>query len=205
MFGDEEKTMFEMRKGFSVPFSEKIIEGYRCENGIMTANVSAEKTNDVLEHFINDHEDEELFFILELPTSERFEPKDEKGNITALHKDVYYIDGCTAALIRDILDIVGGLLLDDGMVQYGIGSHASSDEIMICKYNEVVLFGERTDGFFEQHGIFRDDNLVSAWDTFTAQHSGICTRAKKDGRTVYDIPAIFAELGMYMAQRREDS
>ena len=56
--------MFEMRKGFSVPFPEKIKEGYRCENGIMTANVSAEKTNDVLEHFINDHEDEELFFIL---------------------------------------------------------------------------------------------------------------------------------------------
>ena len=36
--------MFEMRKGFSVPFPEKIKEGYRCENGLMIANVSADKT-----------------------------------------------------------------------------------------------------------------------------------------------------------------
>lgn len=33
---------------------------------------------------------------------------------------------------------------------------------------------------------------------------GECTRCEQDGRTVYDIPPVFAELGMYMAKRCEE-
>ena len=33
--------------------------------------------------------------------------------------DIYYLDDCTSAMIRDVLDIVGKILLDDGISQFG--------------------------------------------------------------------------------------
>lgn len=200
--------MLNMRKGFSVSFADKLSEGYKTDGKFYTANVSAEKTLPLLENFIKLHEDEKQFFILELPTPETAEPKDENGNITVFHKDIYYLDDCTPAMIRDVLDIVGEMLLDDGISQFGVGAHSSCDEMMICKYNVVRLYrnDEKSglyDGFFENIGINKTDNLVTAWDMISPETPGECTMSEKDGRTVYDIPSVFAELGMYMAKRCE--
>lgn len=132
--------MLTMRKGFSISFADKLSEGYKTDGKIFTANVSAQKTLPLLENFIKLHENERLFFILELPTPQTAEPKDENGNIDAFHKDIYYLDDCTSAMIRDVLDIVGKILLDDGISQFGVGSHITNDEMMICKYNIVNLY-----------------------------------------------------------------
>lgn len=132
--------MLTMRKGFSISFADKLSEGYKMDGKIFTANVSAQKTLPLLENFIKLHENERLFFILELPTPQTAEPKDENGNIDAFHKDIYYLDDCTSAMIRDVLDIVGKILLDDGISQFGVGSHITNDEMMICKYNIVNLY-----------------------------------------------------------------
>ncbi len=200
--------MLNMRKGFTVSFADKLNESYKTDGKFFTANVSAEKTLPLLENFIKLHEDEKLFFILELPTPETAEPKDKNGNITAFHKDIYYLDDCTPAMIRDVLDIVGEMLLDDGISQFGVGSHITNDEMMICKYNVICLYRDDEksglyDGFFEKYGIDKTDNLVTAWDLITPETPGECTMCEKDGRTVYDIPSVFAELGMYMAKRCE--
>ena len=145
--------MLTMRKGFSISFADKLSEGYKMDGKFFTANVSAQKTLPLLENFIKLHENERLFFILELPTPQTAEPKDENGNIIAFHKDIYYLDDCTSAMIRDVLDIVGKILLDDGISQFGVGSHITNDEMMICKYNIVNLYrnDEQStlyDGFF---------------------------------------------------------
>lgn len=112
-------------------------------------------------------------------------------------------------MIRDVLDIVGKILLDDGISQFGVGSHITNDEIMICKYNIVNLYrnDEQStlyDGFFENAGIRKADNLVTASDMLSPKTPGECTMCEQDGRTVYDIPPVFAELGMYMAERCEE-
>lgn len=60
--------MLTMRKGFSISFADKLSEGYKTDGKFFTANVSAQKTLPLLEDFIKLHEDEKLFFILELPT-----------------------------------------------------------------------------------------------------------------------------------------
>lgn len=176
---------------------------------LFTANVSAQKTLPLLEDFIKLHENERLFFILELPTPQTAEPKDENGNIITFHKDIYYLDDCTSAMIRDVLDIVGKILLDDGISQFGVGSHITNDEMMICKYNIVNLYrnDEQStlyDGFFENAGIRKENNLVTASDMLSPATPGECTMCEQDGRTVYDIPPVFAELGMYMAERCEE-
>lgn len=198
--------MLNLRKGFSVTFADKLNEGYKSDGKSITANASAEKTLPLLEQFIKLHEDEKLFFVLELPTPETAEPKDENGNITAFHKDIYYLDDCTPAMIRDVLDIVGEILLDDGISQFGVGSHITNDEMMICKYNIVNLYSNDEqnglyDGFFENFGIEKTDSLVTSWDMISPETPGECTMCEKNGRTVYDIPSVFAELGMYMAER----
>ena len=156
--------MLTMRKGFSISFADKLSEGYKTDGKFITANVSAQKTLPLLENFIKLHENERLFFILELPTQKTAEPKDESGNIIAFHKDIYYLDDCTSAMIRDVLDIVGKLLLDDGISQFGVGSHITNDEMMICKYNIVNLYrnDEQStlyDGFFENAGIRKEITL----------------------------------------------
>lgn len=201
--------MLTMRKGFSIPFADKLSEGYKTDGKIFTANVSAQKTLPLLENFVKLHENERLFFILELPTPQTAEPKDENGNIIAFHKDIYYLDDCTSAMIRDVLDIVGKMLLDDGISQFGVGSHITNDEMMICKYNIVNLYrnDEQStlyDGFFENAGIRKENNLVTAWDMLSPATPGECTMCEQYGRTVYDIPPVVAELGMYMAERCEE-
>ena len=55
--------MLTMRKGFSIPFADKLSEGYKTDGKFFTANVSAQKTLPLLENFIKLHEDEKLFFI----------------------------------------------------------------------------------------------------------------------------------------------
>lgn len=109
-------------------------------------------------------------------------------------------------MIRDVLDIVGKILLDDGISQFGVGSHITNDEMMICKYNIVNLYhnDEQSplyDEFFEKHSINKTDNLVTASDMLSSATPGECTMCEQDSRTVYDIPPVFAELGMYMAER----
>lgn len=124
----------------------------------------------MLEDFIKLHEDEKLFFILELPTPKTAEPKDENGNIDAFHKDIYYLDDCTSAMIRDVLDIVGKILLDDGISQFGVGSHITNDEMMICKYNIVNLY--RND---EQSTLYDGFSKMPAYARrITSSPHGIC-------------------------------
>lgn len=162
--------MLTMRKGFSISFADKLSEGYKTDGKLFTANVSAQKTLPLLEDFIKLHENERLFFILELPTPQTAEPKDENGNIIAFHKDIYYLDDCTSAMIRDVLDIVGKILLDDGISQFGVGSHITNDEMMICKYNIVNLY--RND---EQSTLMTDFSKMPAYARrITSSPHGIC-------------------------------
>ena len=43
-----------------------------------------------------------------------------------------------------------------------------------------------------------------ASDMLSPVTPGECTMCEQDGRTVYDIPSVFAELGMYMAEECEE-
>lgn len=82
--------MLTMRNGFSISFADKLSEGYKTDGKIFTANVSAQKTLPLLEDFIKLHENERLFFILELPTPQTAEPKDETG-ISSLSTRIFII------------------------------------------------------------------------------------------------------------------
>ena len=197
--------MLKFKKGCKVPFPEKLFEGYTYTAPCFTANVDADKMEKLLESFIELHR-EPLFFILELPTNQADETEIRPGVVAALHKDVYYLDGCTQAQALQLLHQFADLLINDGGCAFGFGGHQTQDEIMVGKYNVVSLFTQNAKmyaGFFEKHGIFKTENLQTAWDTFSQAFPGRAECIETGGKTVYDLPDLLASQGLYFAERRE--
>ena len=196
--------MLKMRKGCTVPFPEQLSEAYEVAGNNIFANVGADKIEEILRHFVAFH-DEALFFILELPTSLENETKSGEGEISSFHKDIYYMDGCTKEQAQSILAEVGDLLIHDGLCCFGFGCHVSGDEIMFEKYYVMTIFSrdiEKYKPFLEEHRIPKVDHLVTAWDTFSADHPGHSERYEINGKSVFDIPELFKERGIYLAERR---
>lgn len=198
--------MLKLRKGCKVPFPEKLSEGYAYIDTGIIANVDADKIRSVLEHFIMVH-DERIFFILELPSNLYNEVEVRPGVLGGFHKDVYYIDGCTAEEALTVLTRATDLMIQDGLCIFGFGCHQSQDEIIVGKYNVISIYTsnkEMYNGFFEEHKINQVENLLTAWNTFTQETPGESFRVDTDGKSVYDIPEIFKDWGIYLAGQREE-
>ena len=198
--------MLVLRKGCKVPFPEMLEEGYEVSDNQITANISADKIEMVMAHFICTHQ-EPMFFILELPSNQKDEAQIRPGVVAALHKDVYYIDGCKTEEALTILSRIGKLAINDGLCAFGFGCHESQDEIMFGKYNVTIFFGKDVSVFealLQEHDIAKKENLVLAWDTFSEDDPGQCEKVVTEGRDVYSIPELFADWGIYKAEQRED-
>lgn len=198
--------MLVLRAGCRVPFPEKLFEEYMLMENQIIANISADKIRTVMEHFICIHE-EPLFFILELPSKQYDEKEIRPGVVEKLHKDIYYIDGCTNEEALTILLRVGDLMINDGLCSFGFGCHESNDEIMFGKYNVTTIFSRNIIqyiNFMAEHGIAKSEHIVTAWDTFSQEHPGSSERIATDGKDVFSIPEMFADWGIYKAEQRED-
>ena len=199
------KIMLKMKKGCSAPFPERLYEQYEVKENMIVANVGTDKIKDMMLDFIDMH-DEWLFFILEIPTSLKDEPKDEKGELIGMHKDVYYIDGCSQKKAKSLLLDSGKLLIDDGMNCFCFGCHKSKEEILFDQYNVMTIFTrepEKYDDFFEAYGIAKTDKLITAWKTFSDEHYGECRQLTIGNRDIYSISEEYKKYGMYFAERRE--
>ncbi len=198
--------MFNFRKGSKVPLPEKIKHEYEKTDFGFIANVSAEKIEMMLTRFIAIH-DEPLFFIFEIPARKTDETEIRPGVVESLHKEVYYIDGCSQNEALSLLDTVSELLINDGLCSFGFGCHESNDEIMVGKYNCVHIYTANKqlyEGFFEHYNIKAVDKLITAWDTFTRDNPGESERVDTNGKSIYDVPEMLKEFGMYLAEVRED-
>lgn len=197
--------MLILRKGCQVPFPEMLVEGCEYNTPCFTANVNADKIKPILEHYIA-IQNGLLFFILELPSNQADETEIHPGKVAAFHKDIYYIDGCTQEQCLILLEKIVNLMINDGSCAFGFGCHQTQDEIMVGKYNVISLFTHQEDvyaGFFEKHGIYRTEKLLTAWDTFSQGFPGRSVRVDTDNKSVYDIPEMLADWGIYFAERRE--
>ncbi len=197
--------MLVLRTGCNVPFPEKLSEEYMLTDHKIIANISAKKIRTVMEHFICIH-NEPVFFILELPSKQDDEEEIRPGVVEKLHKDVYYIDGCTNEEALTILLRIGDLMINDGMCSFGFGCHESTDEIVFGKYNVTTIFSRNIEqyiDFMADHEIPKADHITTAWDTFSQEHPGISERIATDGEDVFSIPEMFADWGIYKAEQRE--
>lgn len=200
------KRQLKLKAGAKIPFPDKVFEEYETGENWILANVGVDKIEEVMQHFILMH-DEPLFFILELPAKCDEETEIEPGIVEKLHKNVYYIDGCSQDDALLIMLRVGNLIFNDGLSAFGYGCHESHDEIMFGKYNVLKIYSENIEeykDFFEEHDIERTDNLITAWDTFSADNPGESDLYEINGRSVYDIPQQLKKWGMYLAEQREE-
>lgn len=197
--------MLTLGKGYKIYEPEKLNEEYEVTSDVLlTANIGVEKIEEVFRHFIAIH-NEPLFFILELPVTCDREIPVAPGILKETHKDVYYIDGCSQEECLLLLEKYGELLINDGMNMFGFGCHESQDEIMLGKYNVVTIYSRellKYNGFLEEHGIVKAENLVTAWDTFSINTPGQAERYDCKGKSVYDLPEDLKEWGMYLAETR---
>jgi len=196
----------QFRKGNKVPFPDKIADSYAYSASNYRANVDADKLKELLRRFILMQE-EELFFILEMPTSRQDELKLGNGKIEKLHKDIYGVGYCTVERSLKLLDMLAELLINDGMCAFGFGCHESHDEIMVGKYNVVWLYarsGKTYDSLFDQLEIPKVDELVTAWDTFTHDDPGESMSVETGGKRVYDIPEMLRDWEICLLDRVED-
>ncbi len=199
--------MLNMIQGAYVPRAELLEEAFAIQGNAIRANVNAEKMPELFKHFIEAHNDELLFFILEIPCNINEEVPDEDGNISEFHKNVYYIDGLSAPQALEILETKGELLINDGMSCFGFGGHESQDELTKGSYNICTAFSndtERFGAFFAAHNIPRTDTLVTAWDTFDKENPGVSASYCVDGEKIEDLVEYFKEWGIYLAERRPD-
>ena len=110
--------MLNMKIGCKITTGNQLAEGYESEGYSFTANVNVDKIESVLQHFICMH-DEPLFLILELPANLDDENQVRPGVVETLHKDIYYIDGCSQEEALAFLDREGKLLINDGISTFG--------------------------------------------------------------------------------------
>ena len=197
--------MLELGKGYQVAAGQDLAEGYeQTSETYLTANVGVNKLVEVCQHFIAIHE-EPMFFILELPVTAEREKEVAPGVLTESHRDVYYLDGCSQEVCLWLLEQYGDLLINDGMSKFGFGCHQSQDEIMLGQYNVVTIYSQQLENyadFFAAHEIFQVNQLVTAWDTFSAQTPGKSVRVDYQGKSVYDLPAELKEVGLYLGGTR---
>lgn len=128
------------------------------------------------------------------------------GNTGAAY---YEYDEENAKRIFDAIGVekYGELLVNDGMNRFGFGCHESGDEIMLDKYNVVTIYSRtlsKYNDFFEAHEINRVSQLVTAWDTFSDDTPGQAERYDYNGKSVYDLPDVLKDWGIYLAETRAE-
>ena len=189
--------MLKMIKGADVPKAEQLKEEYILENKRITANVNTDKIRNIMEQFLNMNEDTPLFLFIETPcniSEENITGETEDGflEMETHHKEIWYLDGIPAQTVRQIFDCVFDILLHDGLSAFGIGN-PDGEEIGKYKYNIVQMFCSdahvsRYVQFFENEGIHQTANLITAWDTFTQDEPGTCSRYESpSGMNIYDV------------------
>lgn len=194
-----------LAQGYEIDDMNGITEGFECNGKNITANVNPDKMYVCIRDLIS-LLPEPLFFFIEVPCDENEEKNlsDEKGT---LHKKVYYLDNCNCKVARAIIKRYGDLLFNDGLVQFGFGSHNSDNEIYIMKYNVINIYSENPMEYtriFENNNIRAVKNLKTVWDIISQDNAGTCTLIDYNGENIFDIINNLIDTGLYFSHNAKD-
>lgn len=204
--------MLKMIAGAKIENNQNLSQGYEISENQLTANADADNIRNVMEDFMDMNENIPLFLFIEVPSNLKDEKvaetfEDGAVAVDTPHKDVYYLDGVPADSLKKILAPLYEILINDGLSAFGVGN-PYGDEIGKYKYNVMVLYSRNnTDKYkqiFENNGILKTDNFVTAWDTFSDETPGTSEMySDSKGRNIYDIIEVLSGIGLYKAEQRE--
>ena len=188
-------------KGFIVRNPENIKECFAIEGDNLLINLSSEKYQKVVNDLV-ECLPIPAFMAYEVPCNELKEKELRKSNQDPFHNDVYYIDGMDHKIMQLIMEKMGDMLINDGLTQFAFGGLETQEEIVKAKYNLLIIIAKdfsKYIGVLNKHGIEQVDQIVTARDTFTEEHPGMCQKyIDEKGRDSYDLRDIFIEMGAYL-------
>ena len=204
---------FKLVKGCEAGSLEGIHESYSVDAAkgysVFTINVPAENIPTVFLRLVEETK-EPVFFLIEVGTHRDEEATLRKTDADPLHKDVYYLDGLSPEKARDIFARYKDILVDDGGVTFGIGSHGKppfQDEVFVGPYKILYVYASEPEKYttaLEKLGFQKEAKIKTVWDTFTKDTPGkrnVLTGAKK---TIWQMIDELKKEGLYLAERRED-
>ncbi len=201
---------FNVVRGNHVPCLDGIEEGYsirKYNNQYqLTINVSAENIDNVFRKLCASVRSPG-FLLLEHGTNAKIEDELRKSDNDPFHKDVYYLDGLEHEYFFQIYDQYKELLINDGEINFGFGSHVTMDEIFVGPYKIFTVFTDDIDKYFNtlsDLGIYQKDELKTVWDNITPESPGSRMTIKHNGIDIYKMVKLLTETGLYLAERRED-
>ena len=190
---------FTVAQGIQIPVVSGVENGYemeRNEEGLwqFTVVLSAEKITALLKDYC-----EMLpspgYFTLELPVpdSDAF--------------DIWYVDGCTRPVLKAIVERYGDLLCADGFVRFGFASHDTPEQIYVTDLKTIQIYGRKAEkicALLKKHDIPARDHVVKLWDILSDENPCELIPAEVDEESVFDLPQLLEEAGIYLAGRREE-
>ena len=184
------KGAFRLAQGVDASGTEKLRSSYSVNISGVKALLSGElilpaakKLTELLE--------EPVFFFLELPqeNSEEY--------------DIYYLDNCTKQVAAAILDRYGELLAQDGVSRFGFGSHKTEEELYFGEYQELSVYAPGNSVYeeaLEELGLEGLSEADSIWELLSDEEPGTLTAVEIEGETVFDLPELLKNAGIYKAE-----
>ncbi|MCR5122704.1 MAG: hypothetical protein K6B74_09825 [Ruminococcus sp.] len=140
---------------------------------------------------------EPVFFFLELPDENS---ADDSGWTT------YYLDNCTSEVISVLIKEYGSLLAGDGVCRFGFGGNESGGEIYVKLYKVISVYPADEEMLrgtlkaFGKFGMEQTSPLVTPWELISEENPAVCVRAEEDGISLFDLPEMLKNAGMYRAE-----
>ncbi|NLZ46103.1 MAG: hypothetical protein GX896_05370 [Clostridiales bacterium] len=129
-----------------------------------------------------------VFFFIEVPSSE---------NDT--QKNIYYLDNCTTDVALAIIKRYGGILFNDGLIEFGFGSHVDNSEIYFRNNQIVQIYSPDISILENLLDVPLEKNIKTLWDIFSDENYGEAIPVELNGENVYDILDNLTEVGLYEA------
>lgn len=201
---------FSVVRGNHVPNLEGIVEGFSISSSNdfyqITINVSAENIDNVFQSLCEKVE-KPGFLLIEHGTNANIEKQLRKSESDPFHKDVYYLDGLNGESFLDLYNEYKQLLIHDGMINFGFGSHIGMDEIFVGPYKIFTVFTDKVERYIEVLsglGFIKIENIKTVWENFSETSPGSKMTIKNTGIDIYEMVERLTKKGLYLAENRED-
>ena len=207
--------MIQLIKGAEISFENDFHEGYQImDDNWLVANVDADRIIPVMKSFVDHSNDLLISLFIEVPSNledlklSKEATETEPGIIEEDFVDVYYLDDLDHDTAKQLLDIFGDILVNDGLSCFGL-INQDGEEIGKYKYNALKAYSDagricEITTVLDNNSIGESDRLITIGEMITPDHPAISSRyADADGRDIYDVVNTLVEAaGMYFAERR---
>lgn len=196
--------MLELIKGAKIKNCSILEEGYKISKNNILVSINYYKIRRVINDFININKNEKMFLFIEVPTNIN---EDEVYNniIKKIQNDVYYLDDLSDKDMRRILDVYDDILINDGLVNFGIGTFIG-DKIGKYSYNTMNIYTTEDriyiyENILKNNNIELNDDLVTGYDIINNDNPGISSRYQSNGINIYDVIEELKKQGLYRSKK----